>query len=130
MWLFNLSFSSLSQRWYVEVWISRSISVSPLEFEISTVLKYQNCFGWEKMHLILTTFFLYILHGPLAGIMYRWIVSYKHLYSYSNWYMTSCIHYFNSFFGGGRVVRRCCVSYITGASSWNWLTVGQGLLSL
>ena len=32
--------------------------------------------------------------------------------------------------GGGRVVRRCCVSYITGASNWYWLTVGQGLLSL
>ena len=29
-----------------------------------------------------------------------------------------------------RVVRRCCVSYITGASNWYWLTVGQGLLSL
>ena len=34
------------------------------------------------------------------------------------------------FAGGGRVVRRCCVSYITGASNWYWLTVGQGLLSL
>ena len=34
------------------------------------------------------------------------------------------------FLGGGRVVRRCCVSYITGASNWYWLTVGQGLLSL
>ena len=32
--------------------------------------------------------------------------------------------------GGGRVVRRCCVSYITGASNWYWLTAGQGLLSL
>ena len=32
--------------------------------------------------------------------------------------------------GGGRVVRRCCVSYITGVSNWYWLTVGQGLLSL
>ena len=32
--------------------------------------------------------------------------------------------------GGGRVVQRCCVSYITGASNWYWLTVGQGLLSL
>ena len=30
-------------------------------------------------------------------------------------------------FGGGR---RCCVSYITGASNLYWLTVGQGLLSL
>ena len=27
-------------------------------------------------------------------------------------------------------MRRCCVSYITGASNWYWLTVGQGLLSL
>ena len=28
-----------------------------------------------------------------------------------------------------RVVRRCRVSYVTGASNWYWLTVGQGLLS-
>ena len=35
--LFNLLFSSLSQLWYVEVRISRSVSVSPLEFEITRV---------------------------------------------------------------------------------------------
>ena len=29
----------------------------------------------------------------------------------------------------GRVVWRYCVSYVTGASNWYWLTVGQGLLS-
>ena len=33
-------------------------------------------------------------------------------------------------FWGGRVWRRCRVSYFTGASNWYWLTVGQGLLSL
>ena len=32
--------------------------------------------------------------------------------------------------GGGRVVRRCHVSCVTGASNWYWLTAGQGLLSL
>ena len=32
--------------------------------------------------------------------------------------------------GGGRVVQRCCVSYVTRASNWYWLTVGQGLLPL
>ena len=37
MWLFNLLFSTLSQLWYVEVRISRSILVSPLEFEITRV---------------------------------------------------------------------------------------------
>ena len=37
MWLFNLLFSSLSQLWYVEIRISRSVSVSPLEFEITRV---------------------------------------------------------------------------------------------
>ena len=37
MWLFNLLFSSLSQLWYVEVRISWSVSVSPLEFEITSV---------------------------------------------------------------------------------------------
>ena len=37
MWLFNLLFSSLSQLYYVEVRISRSVSVSPLEFEITRV---------------------------------------------------------------------------------------------
>ena len=37
MWLFNLLFFSLSQLWYVEVRISRNVSVSPLEFEITRV---------------------------------------------------------------------------------------------
>ena len=32
--------------------------------------------------------------------------------------------------GGGWVVQRCHVSYVTGASNGYWLTVGQGLLSL
>ena len=31
---------------------------------------------------------------------------------------------------GGWVRQRCRVSYVTGASNWYWLTVGQGLLSL
>ena len=31
---------------------------------------------------------------------------------------------------GGRVVRRCRVFYVIGASNWYWPTVGQGLLSL
>ena len=31
---------------------------------------------------------------------------------------------------GGRVVRRCRVSYLTGTSNSYWLTVGKGLLSL
>ena len=31
---------------------------------------------------------------------------------------------------GGWVVRRCHVSFVTGASSWYWLIVGQGLLYL
>ena len=34
------------------------------------------------------------------------------------------------FFRGGWVMQRCRVSYVTRASSWYWLTVGQGLLSL
>ena len=37
MWLFNLLFYLLSQLSYVEVGISRSVSVSPLEFEITRV---------------------------------------------------------------------------------------------
>ena len=37
MWLFGLFFSSILQIWYVEVRISRSISESPLEFEITRV---------------------------------------------------------------------------------------------
>ena len=32
--------------------------------------------------------------------------------------------------GGGWEWQWCRVSYVTGASNWNWLTVGQGLLSL
>ena len=45
MW-FNLLFSSLSQLWYVEVRISRSVPVSPLEFEITRV----DCIWWDKVH--------------------------------------------------------------------------------
>ena len=30
----------------------------------------------------------------------------------------------------GRLVRKCRVSYVTGAFNWYWLTVGQGQLSL
>ena len=34
-------------------------------------------------------------------------------------------------FGGGDLMwQRCCVSYVTRAANWYWLTVGQGLLSL
>ena len=33
-------------------------------------------------------------------------------------------------YGGGWVRQRCRLSCITGVSNWNWLTVGQGLLSL
>ena len=51
MWLFNLLFSSLSQLWYVKVQISRSVSVSPLEFEItrvdSTLYRRQNLLSTE-----------------------------------------------------------------------------------
>ena len=31
---------------------------------------------------------------------------------------------------GGWVRQRCRAAYLTGASNWDWLTVGQGLLSL
>ena len=31
---------------------------------------------------------------------------------------------------GGWVRQRCRVSYVTGASNWCWLTIGQGLVSL
>ena len=37
MWLFDLLFSSIPQNWYVEVRISRSVSESPLDFEITRV---------------------------------------------------------------------------------------------
>ena len=47
-----------------------------------------------------------------------------------NWRSSVWVLNFEAAPGGGRVVRRCCVSYITGASNWYWLTVGQGLLSL
>ena len=32
--------------------------------------------------------------------------------------------------GGGWLRQRCCVSCVTKASNWDWLTVGQGQLSL
>ena len=44
MWLIELILSSILQIWYVEVRISRSISESPLEFEITRV----DCISCEK----------------------------------------------------------------------------------
>ena len=43
---------------------------------------------------------------------------------------SSCVSPSIQFSGGGWVWRRCRVSYVTGGSNWDWLTVGQGLLSL
>ena len=37
MWLFDLLFSSILKILYVEVWISRSVSESSLDFEITRV---------------------------------------------------------------------------------------------
>ena len=37
MVLFNVIFSSILQIWYVEVYISLSISESPLDFEIAVI---------------------------------------------------------------------------------------------
>ena len=37
MWLIKLFFSTILQTWYVELRISRNISESPLEFEITGV---------------------------------------------------------------------------------------------
>ena len=37
---------------------------------------------------------------------------------------------FQQTFGDSQVVWMCCVSYVTGASTSYWSTVGQGLLSL
>ena len=37
MWLFNLLFSPVLQIWYVDVRISRNVSESPLDFEITKV---------------------------------------------------------------------------------------------
>ena len=39
-------------------------------------------------------------------------------------------HWFTTSIMGGWVRQRCRVSCVNGASSWYWLTVGQGLLSL
>ena len=44
----QIIFSSILQTWYVELRISRSISESPLEFEITRVDC--NCYGLTKMH--------------------------------------------------------------------------------
>ena len=37
MWLLNLFFASVLQIWYVQEWVSLSISDSPLDFKITRV---------------------------------------------------------------------------------------------
>ena len=61
MSLFNLLFSSLSQLWYVEVRISRSVSVSPLEFEITGVDCIQFSLSCDFFLLILFLFLFFII---------------------------------------------------------------------
>ena len=62
MWLFNLLFSALSQLWYFEVRISRSISVSPLDFEIMIVdciNRYPSLWANSAHDKLILTFFLF-----------------------------------------------------------------------
>ena len=68
MWLFNLLFSSLSQLWYVEVRISRSVSVSPLEFEITRVDYIINYFSRGFHYSILLNSDLTIFLGFQIGL--------------------------------------------------------------
>ena len=49
---------------------------------------------------------------------------------YTGWSESSLGAHVQNALVGGRVWRRCRVSYVTGASNWDWLTVGQGLISL
>ena len=58
MCLFNLLFSSLSQLWYVEVRISRSVSMSPLEFEITRVDCISSFFTeFSARHMIMAVYY-------------------------------------------------------------------------
>ena len=96
MWLFNLLFSSLSQLWYVEVRISRSISVSPLEFEITRV----DC--------------TWVIH---TYIHLRWTMSYLSTYEYktiSNFQNFALGIYFHV----GCILIRLFVFTRTGAGTW------------
>ena len=66
MSLFNLLFSSLSKLWYVEVRISRSVSVSPLEFEITGV----DCTCLDEpiyVHTSIIIFYLYLFVFLING---------------------------------------------------------------
>ena len=60
-----------------------------------------------------------------VGEIYKWYAWKNNKYFHYCMYLT-----FWSDPWGGQVVWRCSVSYVTGASNWYWLTVGQGLLSL
>ena len=57
-WWFDLFFSSVLQIWYVEVWISRSISESPLGLEITR----GDCiFVAVPAHAVCSVLFLFFL---------------------------------------------------------------------
>ena len=139
-WLFNLLFSSLSQLWYVEVRISRSVSVSPLEFEITRV----DCsFSTDlsKAVPLLQFFFVLCVSGFICGVVCLYLflifpssdalgklcfmivggIAWLSSHNFLSAYEASWAQLFKAL---------SCVSYITGASNWYWLTVGQGLLSL
>ena len=62
MWLFDLLFCSLLQLWYFEVRISRSVSESPLEFEITRA----DCSLWLTLSLVLEGLNLVILFTDLS----------------------------------------------------------------
>ena len=77
-------------------------------------------------------FSMYWLSRYLDPVTLTYIPSSSDFYTFYDIPLSlSCIiQKVSAAYWGGRVVWRCRVSYVTGASNWYWLTVGQGLLSL
>ena len=70
MWLIELVFSSILQIWYVEVRISRSISKSPLEFEITRVDCISSVTSKMKHYRVLNSCmfrYRYIISNPMLS---------------------------------------------------------------
>ena len=102
---------------------------------IITVIKFAlswfTCFlwhfpDWVRQHLRKRTIIMHLLlHLKHLNLVWRFGAS-RDLPPTPDIFYTDC----SKAMRVGWVKQRCRVSYVTGASNWDWLTVGQGLLSL
>ena len=92
----------------------------------------------KAIHMKCQTFkkkYIYIIpSGTALTVLHRFVRSQRSHGDYTTSHFCRCnimtVHWRLPDVGGGWVRRRCPVAFVTGAPSWYWLTVGQGLLFL